>query len=43
MENDLYKKKKRKKDSDEVFFYNGCDNYIIREKYKNNILKSSQK
>ena len=29
-------------DNEEVFFYNGCDNYIIKEKYKNNILNNNQ-
>ena len=30
-------------DSEEVFFYNGCNNYIIKEKYKNNILNNKPK
>ena len=27
-------------DNEGVFFYNGCNNYIIKEKYKNNILNN---
>ena len=30
-------------DNEGVFFYNGCDNYIIKEKYKNNILNNKPK
>ena len=42
-EEDNKKTKENSNDSDEVFFYNGCDNYIIKEKYKNNILKTTPK
>ena len=42
-EEDNKKTKENSNDNDEVFFYNGCDNYIIKEKYKNNILTSNPK
>ena len=28
--------------NDEIFFYNGCDNYIIKENFKNNMLNNGQ-
>ena len=40
-EEDSKKSKENSNDNDEVFFYNGCDNYIIKEKYKNKILTST--
>ena len=42
-EEDSKKTKENSNDNDEVFFYNGCDNYIIKEKYENNILTSNPK
>ena len=42
-EEDNKQAKENSNENGEVFFYNGCDNYIIKEKYKNNILNNNPK